>query len=316
MSRIIATGIYLPGQAVSNQQFVERYNLDSSDEWIVQRTGIKQRYMAKESQSVADIATCAVQNMLQQVNAKVISQIKNIVVATMSAKSATPSVACQVQANIQAANAWAFDLNGACSGFVMALETANQLSRTQSEGYTLVIGAEKMSQVLNLNDRSTSVLFGDGAGCVLIEHDGQPLTNYSSELHTQFEGNCAIQIVENEHNEAQLVMQGRDVFNFVNRTVISSLQAFIEQHKIEHFDYLMCHQANQRLLDLFSKRLNLPKEKVLSNIAYVANTSAASIPILLHEAIESKQISLSGNQVLLFSGFGGGLSWGHIVVTV
>ncbi|MDO4432347.1 MAG: beta-ketoacyl-ACP synthase 3 [Aerococcaceae bacterium] len=312
MSRIIATGAFLPEKVMTNDQFVQQFALESTNEWIVQRTGIEQRHMASAEQTVATLAIEATKDLLQHVAPEIVPQIQHIIVATMSAKLATPSIACQVQAAIGAPNAWAFDLNGACSGFVMALDVANHLSKMQPTGYTLVIGAEKMTDILDLTDRSTAVLFGDGAGAVLIEHDGTALPDYQSTLHVSLEHQDAIATRENDAHAIHLHMQGRDVFNFVNRTVIASLEQFIHTHHLEDYEYLICHQANQRLLDLFAKQLNIAPEKVLSNIQKVANTSAASIPILIHQSVQNGTLKLDGTQSVILSGFGGGLAWGHI----
>ena len=284
MSRIIATGAYLPGQAWSNDQLINAYQLESSDEWIVQRTGIHQRYFAAEHETVAMMASEAAKQLLKNLSPDIVSQIRHIVVATMSAKAATPSIACQVQAMIGAEGAWGFDLNGACSGFVMAMEVANRLAASQTQGYTLVIGAEKMSQIVDLTDRTTAVLFGDGAGAVLIQHDGQELSGYASQV-------------------------------FAKRTVIKTLANFIEQNDFD-IDYLICHQANQRLLNLIADKLSLEESKVPANIAQAANTSAGSIPILLDQLVRDGRLRLDGTQSIILSGFGAGLAWGHLHLSI
>ena len=310
MSRVIASASHLPGEAISNKQLIARYQLESSDEWIWQRTGIQARYFAESDQSVADLASVAAKRLVASLNSTQRAQIRQIIVATMSAGSATPSVASQVQAAIEAPNAWAVDVNGACSGFIMALEIANALSQTQLSGYTLVIGAEKMSQILNFNDRSTAILFGDGAAGLLIEHDGQPLTQFVSRLTSDGTKGAAIQIATTTQAYPTMQMEGRDVFNFVKRTVIPDLAQLIAEYQLD-FDYLICHQANQRLLNLFADKLALTQEQVPSNIAQVANTSAASIPLLIDHLVQTGQLKLDGTQRVLLSGFGAGLAWGH-----
>lgn len=311
MSKLIATGQYLPSQCISNEELIRLYQIDSSDEWIQQRSGITQRYFGQEEETVAHIATGAANNLLAKVKADIISEIKLIVVATMSANSPTPSVANQVQAAIGATNAWGFDVSGACSGFVMALDIAEQMSRSQSEGYTLVIGAEKMSQILDFTDRSTAVLFGDGAGAVLIKHDGQGLPNYQSDLHATEDEKLSIAVQPDTSGKNVMSMLGRDVFNFVNRTVIKSLGNFIEQ-RVQDYDYLICHQANQRLLDIISRKLDISTEKLPANISQVANLSAASIPVLLDQLVLDEKILLDQSQSIVMCGFGGGLAWGNL----
>ncbi|MCW6653339.1 beta-ketoacyl-ACP synthase 3 [Aerococcaceae bacterium NML210727] len=310
MSRIIATGAYLPNEAITNEALIARYQLDSSDDWIVQRSGIRQRFFAGE-ESLGSLAIKAAQDLLATVDDDIRTQIRHIIVATMSARTETPSIACQVQAGIEASNAWAFDVNGACSGFIMALDIVNALSQTQATGYTLVIGAEKMSQIIDFSDRSTAVLFGDGAGAVLIEHDGQPLLGYKGELHSVKDERNSIVVQATAKSDPVMAMEGREVFNFVKRTVIRSLGEFIANH-VADYDYLIPHQANQRLMDLMSMQLGIDKQKIASNIAQTANTSAASIPLLLNQLVETSKILLSGEQAVVLTGFGGGLSWGHI----
>lgn len=310
MSKIVATGSYLPANYYSNTDLINKYAIDSSHEWIQQRSGIEGRYLANDDESVGDIAIKAGQNLLSKLNHDISKEISFIVVASMSSFSPTPSLANQVQAALGATNAWAVDINAACSGFIMALELANQVSRNYSNGYTLVIGAEKMSNILNFEDRSTAVLFGDGAGAVLIKNDGQQLKGYQHYLATASDEALSIHLKRQEE-KFFLTMLGRDVFNFVNRTVVNSLQDFIEIHQLS-FDYLICHQANQRLLDIFAKKLKISMDKIPSNIKDVANTSAGSIPILIDQMVTDNLLKLDGTQKVILSGFGGGLSWGHL----
>jgi len=305
MSKVIATGSYLPANAVSNNEFIKQTNIDSSDEWITQRTGIKQRYLADEKETVADLASKAANDALSKVDENIAQEIELIIVATMSSRLPTPAAANKVQAAIGNTKAWGFDLNGACSGFVMALDIAEKMSKEKKEGYTLVIGAEKMSSILNFSDRSTSVLFGDGAGAFLIKHDGTGLPNYQSQLTVKEDTTDSL-VVEGH----ELSMVGKDVFNFVNRTVIPSLSNFKDSIP-DNFDYLIVHQANLRLVGLIVKKLKLTEETVPTNIAETGNVSAGSIPILLDDLVTAGQIKLDGSQKILVSGFGGGLAYGH-----
>lgn len=315
MSKLIATGSYLPEQLLTNDQLIEKFQIDSSHEWIEQRSGITQRHFAYDDETTADIATKAAENLLTKVDSGIVQEIKLIIVATMSANGPTPSVANQVQAALGIKDAWGFDVSGACSGFVMALDIAEQMSRSKTDGYTLVIGAEKMSQILDFSDRSTSVLFGDGAGAVLIKHDGQGLPDYQSELHAMEDEKLSIAVNPNADGRNVMSMLGRDVFNFVNRTVVKSLGNFISEN-VEDYDYLVSHQANQRLLDIIAKKLKISEDKIPSNIAKVANLSAGSIPVLLDNLVETNEIRLNGSQKIVMCGFGGGLAWGNISVTL
>lgn len=310
MSKIIASGSYLPEKVIDNTRLVDMYQLDSSDEWIQQRTGIKQRHFASNNESLANIASKACENLLSKLDRDVRQEIKLIIVATMSAKSTTPSVANRVQMEIGADQAWCFDINAACSGFVFALEAAEKISRNYSSGYTLVIGAEKMSQILNFADRGTAVIFGDGAGALLIENDGQGLAGFQSNIHSQSDPNDSIVVEPDEEGNPIMTMKGRDVFNFVLRQVIPSLKSFTKE--LPDYDYIVSHQANYRFLDIIAKKLKISLDRIPSNIDKVGNISAASIPVLLDELVMNKVLKLDGSQSIILTGFGAGLSWGEI----
>ena len=311
MSRIIATGSYLPKKVVTNKELIEQTAIDSSDEWIVQRTGIQQRHFAAADETVSDIAALAAKDLLKQLDEAVVQEIQLIIVATMSSKLPTPSVASQVQRALGIQEAWAFDISGACSGFVMALEMAEKLSRDYRSGYTLVIGAEKMSNILNFDDRGTSILFGDGAGAVLIANDGVGLPDYQSSLTSIPDPEDSIYLASEDPNKGMMEMEGRAVFNFVLRQVIPSLSDFIE-NQVGDFDYLLSHQANYRFIEIIAKKLKVSLDQVPSNIAQVANTSAGSIPILLDELVKKEKIKLDGRQKVILVGYGAGLAWGQI----
>lgn len=315
MSRIIATSGVLPANTVSNDQLIAHYQLDSTDEWIQQRTGIQQRHFSKlESESLGDLAAKAVEKLIEQSHLNR-QDVTHVIVATMSSGGEMPSIACQVQAKCQLNNAWAFDVSGACSGFVMALDIAEKLTKELASGYTIVVGAEQMSRIINFQDRSSCILFGDGAGAIMIEHDGHGLEGYRSDIRSIPDTHLAITYGQYRHDQTQLVMNGRDVFNFVAKQVIPSLKQFIESHNMT-LNYLISHQANQRLLDMMGKKLKLDASMIPSNIAYVANTSAASIPLLLNECVQSNKIKLNGTQTVVLTGFGGGLSYGHISINL
>lgn len=315
MSKIVATGSYLPKRIVTNTELIQQTGIDSSDEWITQRTGIQQRHFASENEKVSDIAVKATKDLLVTLDKDVVDQIELIIVATMSSRLPTPSVASQVQRALDIPQTWAFDVSGACSGFVMALELAEKLSRDKKSGYSLVIGTEKMSDILDFEDRGTSILFGDGAGAILIAHDGQGLPDYQSEMVSIPDPKNAIYVEKERETEGLMTMDGRSVFNFVLRHVIPSLSDFIE-NKVENLDYLLSHQANYRFIEILSKKLSIPIDKIPANIAKTANTSAGSIPILLDQLVKAKKIQLNGSQKIVFVGYGGGLAWGQISVTI
>ncbi|AXY25196.1 3-oxoacyl-ACP synthase [Suicoccus acidiformans] len=310
MSRIIATGRYLPGKPIDNETFIKQTGIESSDEWIQQRSGISKRYFAREDETLADIATQAAIRALASLAEDIPKQIRRIIVATMSSLGQTPTIANQVQAKLGLEGAWCFDVSGACSGFAMAYDIAVRLAQGETEGYTLVIGAEKMSQILNFADRSTSFLFGDGAGAVVLKHGGFETLNYESEFHSMPDTSNSLLVQSQEAHAMTLAMDGREVFNFVYKTAIPSLVDFLK--RTGDFDYLLCHQANRRFLELIERKGKIHSEQIPQNIHEVANISAASIPILLDSLVEGGQISLDGTQEVVLFGFGAGLSWGMV----
>lgn len=308
MSKIVATGHYLPKQVVSNHQLIQMLNLDSTDDWIQSRSGIKQRHLAEDNQTVSDLAIQAALNLFDKLDESLRQQVTLIVVASMSSFAPTPGIANRIQQALGLDQAYGFDLNTACSGFITALDTAVKLASFQNKGYTLVVGAEKMSQILDPEDRSTCVLFGDGAGAMLLENDGETLPGYVSHIQSTGNGQEAIEF----DGQSYLKMAGRPVFNFVKRQVIQSLGDFIIKYDLADLDYLICHQANQRLLDLIGRQLTIPMEKLPSNISQVANLSAASIPVLIDQLIEEGTLILGSGQQLVLIGYGGGLTWGEV----
>lgn len=308
MSRIIATGHYLPKKKVSNESLIDLIGIESSDEWIKKRSGIEYRHMAEQDETVADLAAKAAENVLAKVDDSIRNEVNLILVATMSSLNPTPSVANQVQAKISNDTAWGFDISGACSGFTMALEVATKFCQDSHSGYTLVIGVEKMSQILNQEDRSTVVLFGDGAGAVLIKNDGQPLKDYVSSFKT-IEDKTQSLTYGLTAGDDYFAMNGREVFNFVNRQVIPAIEEFISEHHLKP-ELIISHQANDRLRKLIAKKLKVEETLLPSNIREVANTSAASIPILLDSLVESNKVKLNEEQSILLVGFGGGLAYG------
>lgn len=313
MALIIQTGSYLPGEPISNDQLIDKYDLSSDNEWIVQRTGIKSRYFASDQLETSQLAIGAVENLMSKLDWDIRAQINFVIVASMSSQLVTPSIASHIIATCGLTKAWGFDLSGACSGFVLALDIADKYGSSLNEGYTLVIGAETMSQILDFSDRSSCILFGDGAAALLIQNDGSGLVNYRSQIFNHDQNFDAIKL--DHSTDHFLKMEGRQVFNFVNRQVIPSVKSFFNE-KLDTLDYLICHQANQRLLDLFQSKLNLGPEKVVSNISQVANTSAASIPLLIDHLVSSNQLQLKGTQAIGLCGFGAGLTWASAYLTL
>lgn len=317
--KITATASYLPEKIVTNHQLAEI--MDTSDEWIYSRTGIKERRIAI-NQNTSDLCIEVARQLLEKSETQP-EELSFIIVATMTPDYQSPSVACLVQGSIGAKNAMAFDLSAACSGFVYALSMAEKLIQTGSKK-GLVIGGEVLSKVMDWEDRSTAVLFGDGAGGVLLESsptqfihkeilkaDGSralSLTSGFSESRNPF------QETEDSKNSSCLKMDGRDIFDFATRDVAKTIADLIDGEK--DISYFLLHQANARLLDKIARKLDKPREQFLQNMASYGNTSAATIPILLDEAVRDQKIILGENQKVVLSGFGGGLTWAAMLLTI
>ena len=294
-AKISQVAHYVPDQVVSNDDLAEI--MDTSDEWISSRTGILRRHISKD-ETTSDLATIVAQRLL----------------------------AARVQANIGASRAFAFDLTAACSGFVFALATAEKYISSGMYRRGIVIGSETLSKVLDWSDRSTSVLFGDGAGGVLLEASDQK-SFLSENLFTDGSRGSSLESCylglsspysEKITDRRYLTMDGRAVFDFAIRDVTKSIQKIIADASMEaeEIDYFLLHQANDRMLDKMSKKLGVSREKIPANMMEYGNTSAASIPILLSECVENHRIKMDGSQKILLTGFGGGLTWGTLLVTI
>ncbi|MDN6069793.1 MAG: ketoacyl-ACP synthase III [Lactococcus plantarum] len=322
--RITAAAHYAPEQVVTNEALTKI--MDTSDEWIRSRTGIQQRHISV-NENTSDLATKVAQNLLAQTQLNPES-IDFVIIATISSDSSMPSTASLVQANIGAVNAFAFDITAACSGFVYALSLADKLMTSGGYKKGIVIGAEVLSKVVDWSDRSTSVLFGDGAGGVLLEashngpmflaeglkSDGSRAKSLTSSLTTP---NSPFSNAE-QADELYLKMDGRAIFDFAVRDVPKNILATLEKSGIspEGIDYFLLHQANSRILDKMARKIKVDRHKFLENMQEYGNTSAASIPILLSEAVASGTIKLDGSQKVVLTGFGGGLTWGTLVVKI
>lgn len=305
MTRIAKTASFLPQNVVTNADLEK--TLETSDEWITSRTGIKERHIAERS--VSEMAIAVAFDLTAKMNPL---ELDFIIVATISAELATPSVACLVQGALGAKNAFAFDLNAACSGFVYGLSCANAfLQGSAKRG--LVIGVEALSHLVDWTDRKTAVLFGDGAGGVLVEKS-LPNQFLAEKLHA--DGTKGLTLTSGPAGSAQkLAMDGRAIFDFVMHEVKDNLVevAALADVDLTAVDYFLMHQANQRLLNQLAKKIKVPADKFLSNLAEVGNTSAASIPLLLDAMVKNGTLTLGSGQKIMFSGFGGGLTYGAIL---
>ncbi|XUD00441.1 3-oxoacyl-[acyl-carrier-protein] synthase III [Enterococcus sp. AZ188] len=315
--KITATASYVPEKIVTNDDLSNL--MDTSDEWIHSRTGIKRRRVAV-GENTSDLCIRVAQTLLQDAQLSAES-LDFILVATITPDFNTPAVACQVQGAIGAVNAFAFDISAACAGFVYALSMAEKLIRTGAKK-GLVIGGEVLSKVLDWNDRSTAVLFGDGAGGLLLEASSE---QYLLKESLKADGTRGMSLTSgfrtNENPFSQnapaysacMQMIGREIFDFATRDVVASINDLTQDEAI---DYFLLHQANSRILDKVARKLKQPREKFLQNMQDYGNTSAASIPLLLDEEIKRGTLSLGSGQKVVFSGFGGGLTWGTMLATL
>lgn len=321
MLQIFQTAHYVPKKVLTNEALSKM--MDTSDEWIYSRTGIKTRHIV-ETENTSDLCINVARQLLDKAKISP-EQIGFILVATMTPDYQSPSVACQVQGAIDAYQAFAFDLTAACAGFVYALHTAKGLLHDLPVGQVgMIIGGETLSKVVNWQDRTTSVLFGDAAAGVFVRSSDElgiiksrcyADGHYAQSLTSGFIANQSPFSLSQEIISDKLTMNGRDIFDFTTRTVANSLDEFLGDEK-ENIDYFLLHQANVRILDIMAKKLKVDRAKFLQNMEYYGNTSAASIPLLLSESVEKGTIKIGLKQKLVFSGFGGGLSYGHILTTI
>ena len=299
--RICGTGSYIPEKVMDNDALSRI--VDTSDEWIRSRTGIRKRHLAGEKESVAFMAGEAAERALQNAGLDG-SSVEMVLAATMSAEQAMPGIAAQVQQRIGAGGAASFDINSACTGFLAALNTAQTYIEAGIYKTVLVVGAEKLSSLVDWNDRNSCILFGDGAGAVVLKADPEGL--YVQVSHSEGEKGQALTAPKNGF----LQMDGRAVFEFAVSRVPEVIREVLKKAGIEkeEVDFYLLHQANRRIISAAVKRLGLEEERFPMNMEEYGNTSAASIPILLYE--ENRRGKLKKDSLLVLSGFGGGLTYG------
>ncbi len=314
-ARIIGTGGYLPEQCVTNAMLAQR--IDTSDEWIQTRTGIKQRHFAADNEHSSDLALHASRAAIQAAGIEA-NQIDLIIVATSTPDYVFPSTACLLQHKLGVAGCPAFDVQAVCSGFVYALSLADALIRCGQSRNALVVGAEVFSRILDWKDRTTCVLFGDGAGAVVLRADAKPGI-LGSVMHADgsyagilaVPGNvCGGQI----KGSPFLTMDGQAVFKFAVKVLDEVARETMAKANlgIADIDWLIPHQANVRILEATGKRLGLDPSRVIVTVDRHANTSAASIPLAFDEAMRAGRIR--PGQRVLFEGVGGGFTWGAVLV--
>ncbi len=318
---IIGSGLATPPVSLDNHGLSQR--VETSDEWIASRTGIRSRRLAESQEGLCSLATTASQQALAMADVDP-SEIDLIVLATSTPDDLFGS-ASQIQRQLGATQAVAFDLTAACSGFVFGLVTAAQFIRTGVYKTVLLIGADILSRWVDWSDRRTCVLFGDGAGAVVLQaSDCDRLLGF--ELRSDgTQNNClnlAFQakpqpliegVTVGQGTYQPVTMNGQEVYRFAVKKVPEVIEKalFRANLTVDQIDWLILHQANQRIMDAVAQRLNIPSEKVISNLASYGNTSAASIPIALDEAVRAGKIK--PGDVIVISGFGAGLSWGAAV---
>ncbi len=312
-------GSAIPKKIINNDQLGQR--VDTSDEWIRSRTGIRERRVIGEKESLIDLATDAARNAVKMANWDE-KTIDLIILATSTPDDLFGS-APKIQSNLGASNAVAFDLTAACSGFLFALVTASQYLTSGSMKRAVVIGADQLSKWVDWDDRKTCVLFGDGAGALAIEASdkGQGFIGY--DLKSDGSRGACLNLPQSKtfldlvqgvtHQKGAYLpikMEGKEVYKFAVKEVPNILGKLLEKYKIEShsIDWLLLHQANQRILDAVAARFSIPEKKVLSNLEHYGNTSAATIPLMLDEAVRDQ--SIKSGDLIACSGFGAGLSWG------
>ena len=303
---IIGMGKYVPEKAIPNKDFENV--LDTSDEWIRSRTGIENRFIA-ENEETSDLAYKAAVQAIE--NAGITpEQIGLIVVATVTQDQNFPSVACQIQERLGISGCGAMDVSAACSGFIYGTAIAKQFIESNSYEYVLVVGVEKLSKIVDWDDRNTAVLFGDGASAAVLGKVSEGRGILAFELGADGTGGKHLYLNPKNH----IAMNGREVFKFAVRQMGESAVNVIEKAGMtkEDVDYLVPHQANIRIMEAARERLDLPEEKMSKTIQKYGNTSAASIGISIVEDLESGKIK--DDDIVVLVGFGGGLTWGALAL--
>jgi 3-oxoacyl-[acyl-carrier-protein] synthase III len=318
-ARITAIGSYVPERKLTN--FDLEKLVETNDEWIVQRSGIKERRMAHEDEFTSDLGYQAVNNLIERSNKSIID-VDMIIVCTFSPDFHTPSSASLIQAKLGIKNCGAIDLNAACAGFTYGLHIANGLVSSGLHKKVLVIGSETLSKIVDYEDRSTCILFGDGAGAVLIEYDEQHPSFLSYHMNSEGEkakslycSNLSSTLSEETLiNSGKIVQNGREVYKWAVTTVPKGMQKVMEQVSmpLSDLDWFVPHSANLRMIESICKKTGFPIEKTLYSLVDYGNTSAASIPLALDKGVREGKVK-NGNTLLLY-GFGGGLTQSGLLI--
>jgi len=312
-SRIAGTGSYLPERILTNAEL--EHMVDTTDEWIVSRTGIRERHIAAEDQYTSDLAVAAAR---QAIKAAKISEadIDLIIVATTTPDNIFPSVACNVQNKLGISRCPAFDIQAVCSGFVYALATADNFIKSGSSKCALVIGAETMSRITDWTDRGNCILWGDGAGAVILQVSDEPGI-MSSHLHADGSYANLLHVpygVSRQEGGKTIAMEGNAVFKVAVNTLDAIVDETLQANGLEKsdIDWLVPHQANIRILQSTAKKLGMSMERVVVTVDTHGNTSAASIPLALDVAVRDGRIKRG--ETILMEAFGGGFTWGSVLM--
>ncbi len=318
---ILGTGSCLPERVLSNHDLEKL--VETSDEWIMSRTGISTRRISGKGEQTFQLATSAARKAMAMAQVTA-NEIDLIIVATMSSHMLMPSCACFVQKELGATKAFAYDVNAACSGFLFALDNGDKYLRAEQQRKILVIGAETLSSRTNWKDRNTCILFGDGAGAVVLDYQADDRGVVGSNLfsdgtlwnllymHTAPSSNPELEQPDNPG--AHILMEGKEVFKYAVKAMQGAIEDLLirEQIDLDAIDVMIPHQANIRILKKLVSRLGINKEKVFINVQKYGNTSAASIPIALDEA--NREGRLKRGDLLLVCSFGGGFTWGASLI--
>jgi 3-oxoacyl-[acyl-carrier-protein] synthase-3 len=323
-ARIAGTGSYLPSRILTNQELAQQ--VDTSDEWIRTRTGIVQRHIAADDETTCDLALQAAQRALQAAGVSA-ADIDLIIVATTTADKIFPSTACLLQHRLGIAGCAAFDIQAVCSGFIYALGVAEKFIRSGSHQRVLIVGADTFSRLIDWQDRSTCVLFGDGSGAVVLESSDQPGVrdvhlhadgSYAELLHVPSGISQGLHLPEYDRQKGQFgytQMKGNEVFKLAVNTLGNMVGELLAANQLQQsdIDWLVPHQANIRIIQAIARKLSLSMDKVVTTIDQHGNTSAASIPLALDTAVRDGRIQRG--DTLLLEAFGGGFTWGSALVT-
>lgn len=321
---VTGTGGYLPARVLTNDDLSRM--VDTSDAWIYPRTGIRSRRIAGDGENVSDMAAAAAREAMERAGARP-EEIDLLVLATITPDTPLPAASCLVQDKLGLANATCFDIAAACSGFIYALDVARQYVRSGAARKVLVCGSEKMSAITDWTDRTTCILFGDGAGAVVVERAGDGSRNGILSTATGTDGSLAPLLCIEAGGSALpassetlaarrgfVKMDGHTIFKYAVRNMAGIAVKAVADAGLapSDIDWFVPHQANMRIIQAVAKTMDVPMERVVSNIENTGNTTAASIPLALHEAVSDGRIRPGDN--VLFGSFGAGLTWGAAVV--